>query len=51
MTGDLREAWRRAEARVARFAPHSLLWMAARDEADAARRTYEKRLRKLSRQT
>jgi hypothetical protein len=47
-TSALCEAWRMAEARVNPYAPHSLLWVAAREEANVARRTYERRLRLLS---
>jgi hypothetical protein len=38
-THELRDAWQKAERRVSRFTPHSLLWVEARDEADTARRT------------
>jgi hypothetical protein len=47
-TQELREQWRQAEARTELFKPHSLMWMAAREEADGARRAYERRLRALS---
>lgn len=46
---DLRDAWQKAEVRVARFRPNSLLWSEAKAEADEARRAYEQRMRQLSR--
>jgi hypothetical protein len=47
-TQELLEQWRRAEARTELFTPRSLMWMAAREKADAARRSYEQRLGTLS---
>lgn len=40
----------KAEARVELFTRHSLMWMEAREEAYAARRAYERRLRTLSKE-
>lgn len=45
---ELREDWRKAEERTELFTPHSLMWMEAREEANAARRVYMVRLRMLS---
>jgi hypothetical protein len=47
-THELREQWRKAEARTELFERNSLLWREAREEADVARRAYERRLRTLS---
>jgi hypothetical protein len=48
MLQELRERWRKAEARVELFTRHSLMWMEAREEADVARRAYERRLHTMS---
>jgi hypothetical protein len=45
---ELRRRWRKAESRAEMFAAQTLLWMEAREEADAARRAYEQRLLTLS---
>ena len=47
-TQELRDRSRKAEARTELFERNSLMWGAAREEADAARRAYERRLRTLS---
>src|SRR5258705_3024031 len=47
-TRELRDRWRKAEARTELFGRSSLIWREAREEADAARRAYEQRLRTLS---
>jgi hypothetical protein len=48
LTQELRERWRKAEARVDLFTPNTMLWRQAREDADDARRAYERRLRSLS---
>jgi hypothetical protein len=48
---ELRDRWRKAEARVERFTANTLLWREAREEADAARRTFERGLVTLSKET
>ena len=47
-TQELRDRWRKAEARTELFERNSLMWREAREEADVARRAYERRLRTLS---
>jgi hypothetical protein len=47
-TQELRDRWRKAEARTELFERNSLMWREAREEADTARRAYEGRLRTLS---
>jgi hypothetical protein len=44
---ELRERWRKAEARVDLFTPNTMLWQQAREDADAARRACEQGLRTL----
>jgi hypothetical protein len=46
---ELRDRWRKAVARAELFTPKTLLWMEAREEADAARSAYERGLRSSSR--
>lgn len=40
----------KAGARVELFTRNSLMWMEAREEADAARRAYERRLHTMSKE-
>ena len=42
--------WHKAGAPVELFTRNSLVWMEAREEADAARRAYERRLHTMSKE-